>query len=173
MSSRDLWSEKETFTRSEVVEQVRTMARLFGLMFYHFSKLLVEEHGEKRGRELISEAVKRFGLDRAKRIRDEVTRVGLEPTLENYGKVLDLPRVGWGGPTREAYCPFAEVWIAKGAENLCKLYCDVDIWKYVGYNPRIKVQRTRSVLEGDRDCHYEIHETPARESEGKERHGIP
>ncbi|MFH0848479.1 MAG: L-2-amino-thiazoline-4-carboxylic acid hydrolase [archaeon] len=150
--------QKDTFTREEAIEQVRTMARLFGLIFYHFSNLLVEELGEKKGRELVAEAVKRFGLDRAKRVREEVTKMGLEPTLENYGKVLDLPRIGWGGPTRETFCPFAQVWIEKGAEDLCKLYCDVDIWKYVGYNSKIKVKRLRSVLEGDRDCRYEVKE---------------
>ncbi|MCD6263769.1 hypothetical protein J7L60_05120 [Candidatus Bathyarchaeota archaeon] len=30
------------------------------------------------------------------------------------------------------------------------------IWKYVGYNPRIKVERRSWVLEGDRECRYEI-----------------
>jgi hypothetical protein len=150
--------QKDTFTHEEAVEEVHTMARLFGLIFYHFSNLLVEEHGEKRGRELIAEAVKRFGLDRAKRVREEVIKMGLKPTLENHGKVLDLPRIGWGGPTRETFCPFAQVWIEKGAEDLCKLYCDVDIWKYVGYNSKIKVKRQSSVLEGDKDCRYEVRE---------------
>jgi len=149
-------SEKKVFTREEAEAQVRTMARLFGLMFYHFANLLVEELGEERGKALVKEAVKRFGLDRARRVRAEVIRMGLEPTLENYRKVLDLPTIGWGGPTRETFCPFAEVWIGRGAEDLCKLYCDVDIWKYVGYNPRIKVMRTRWLLEGDRDCKYDV-----------------
>jgi len=34
---------KEAYTYDECFEQVRTMARLFGLMFYHFSNLAVEE----------------------------------------------------------------------------------------------------------------------------------
>jgi hypothetical protein len=149
---------KRPFTREETFEQVRAMARLFGLMFYHFANLAVENLGEEAGKAFVAEAVKRFGLDRAKRVRAEVEKLGLEPILENYGKVLDLPRIGWGGPTRETFCPFAEVWIEKGAEDLCKLYCEVDIWKYVGYNPNIKVKRIRSVLEGDRDCAYDIQE---------------
>ena len=147
---------KETFTRQETFDQVRAMARLFGLMFYHFSNLAVEQLGEEKGKEFVAEAVKRFGLERAKRVRDEVEKMGLEPVLENYGKVLDLPRIGWGGPDRKTFCPFAEVWIQKGAEELCKLYCEVDVWKYVGYNPDIKVKRLRSVLQGDRDCKYEV-----------------
>jgi predicted ArsR family transcriptional regulator len=148
--------EKTTFTRQECFDQVRAMARLFGLMFYHFSNLAVEELGDEKGKEFVAEAVKRFGLERAERVRKEVEKMGLEPVLENYNKVLDLPRIGWGGKTREDFCPFAEIWIAKGAEDLCKLYCEVDIWKFVGYNPDIKVKRIRSVLEGDRDCAYEI-----------------
>ena len=148
--------DKQTFTREETFDQVRTMARLFGLMFYHFSNLAVEEMGEEEGKKFIAEAVKRFGLERAEKVKEEVEKMGLEPVLENYGKVLDLPRIGWGGSTRETFCPFAEVWIEKGAEDLCKLYCEVDYWKFVGYNPDIKVKRVRSVLEGDKDCKYEI-----------------
>jgi predicted ArsR family transcriptional regulator len=134
------------------------MARLFGLMFYHFSNLAVEEMGDEKGRKFVEEAVKRFGLERAERVRKEVEKMGLKPTLENYGKVLDLPRIGWGGETRETFCPFAETWIEKGAEDLCKLYCEVDIWKFVGYNPNIRVERLSSVLEGDQDCKYKITE---------------
>ena len=151
MSTKD----KQVFTREEAEEQVRAMARLFGLMFYHFANLLVEKYGEE-GKALVREAVKRFGLDRAERVRKEVIKMGLEPVLENYGKVLDLPQIGWGGPTRETHCPLAEVWITKGAEDLCKLYCEVDVWKMVGYNPKIKVKRLRWVLEGDADCRYQI-----------------
>lgn len=72
-------------------------------------------------------------------MRERVLAMGFEPTLENYGKADDLPDIGWGGLTRESPCPFAEVWFEKGAIDLCKLNCDVDIWKYVGYNSDIEV----------------------------------
>jgi len=147
---------KEVYTREEASEEVRKLGRMFGLMFYHFTNLLVDEFGEERATQLVKETVKRFGLDRARRVREKVMAMGLEPTLENYGRAADLPEIGWGGPTRESYCPFAEVWFEKDAVDLCKLYCDVDIWKYVGYNPEIEVERKAWVLEGDRDCQYEI-----------------
>lgn len=147
---------KKTYTYEEAAEEVRKLGRLFGLMFYHFANILVEEHGEERGRELVMEVVKRFGLDRAQRVKDQVQAMGLEPTLENYRKAADLPEIGWGGSTRESHCPFAEVWFEKGAADLCKLYCEVDVWKYVGYNPDIDVKRRSWVLEGDDDCRYEI-----------------
>ena len=75
----------------------------------------------------------------------------LDPVLENYDKVLDLPVIGFIDG-----CPFADVWIEKGADDFCKLYCDVDIWKYVGYNEDIKVKRLKWVLEGDDECIYDI-----------------
>jgi predicted ArsR family transcriptional regulator len=150
--------DKQTFTREEAIKQVRAMANIFGLMFYHYANLAVEELGEEKGRAFVAEAVKRFGLDRAERVKKAVEEKGLEPTLENRRKanILDLPQIGWGGDSRETFCPFAEIWIQKGAEDLCKLYCEVDVWKMVGYNPNIKVERLRSVLEGDNDCAYDI-----------------
>ena len=97
-------------TGKDAEEQVRVMARLFGSMFYHFANLLVERFGEVEGRRLVVEAVKRFGLERGERMREKAVEMGLEPALENFDKVNDLPRAGWGG-SGKAYCPFAEVWI--------------------------------------------------------------
>jgi predicted ArsR family transcriptional regulator len=147
---------KETFTKEEAAEQVRKVGRMFGLMFYHFANLLVEEHGDQRGKELVKEAVKRFGLERAGQMKQKAIVLGLDLTVENFRKVSDLPEVGWGGPTKETHCPFAGVWFEKDAVDLCKLYCEVDIWKYVGYNPNIDVKRKAWVLDGDSDCRYEI-----------------
>lgn len=132
---------KEVYTREEAAEQVRKLGRMFSLMFYHFANLLADEYGEDQARSLVKEVVKRFGLDRARQVREKVVAMGLEPTLKNYRRAADLPGIGWGGPTRESHCPFTEVWLEKDAVNLCKLYCDVDIWKYVVYNPDIEVER--------------------------------
>lgn len=90
---------KEVFTREEAEEQVRALGRLFGLMFYHFANLAVERLGEEKGREFVAESVRRFGLDRAQRVRREVEKLGLQPVLANYNRILDLPRIGWGGST--------------------------------------------------------------------------
>jgi hypothetical protein len=146
----------KSLTHERAEEEVRAMARLFGLMFYCFAGTLVEKYGVDEGKSLIREAVRRFGLDRGEKMRNEANKAGLHPDLENFAKVSDLPKIGWGGETRETYCPMAEVWIEKKAEDLCKLYCEVDVWKMIGYNPEIKVKRLRWVLEGDRDCKYEI-----------------
>ncbi len=91
--------DKQIFTREEAIKQVRAMANLFGLMFYHYANLAEEELGEEKGRAFVEEAVKRFGLERAERVKIAVEAKGMEPTLENRKKanILDLPQIGWGG----------------------------------------------------------------------------
>ncbi len=147
---------KEVYTREEVAEQVRRLGRMFGLLFYHFSRLIIDELGEERGRELIREAIRRFGLERGRRMKKRALALGLEPTLENFGRVSDLPEIGWGEAPKERFCPFAEVWFEKDALELGKLYCDVDVWKYKGYNPHIAVERKSWILDGDDECRYEL-----------------
>ena len=160
MLNREEKGSEEMVSREEAAAQVRSLANMFGLMFYHFASLLVEKFGEERGKELVNEVVKRYGFDRGQRFREKAIEMGLEPVLENFKKVQDVPTLGWGGSTRETYCPFAEVWIEKGAEDLGKLYCEVDIWKYVPYDPRIRVKRVKSVLEGNERCVYEYKVEP-------------
>lgn len=41
--------ERKMLTREKAEEEVRKIARLFGLMFYHFASLLVEELGKEGG----------------------------------------------------------------------------------------------------------------------------
>ncbi len=71
-------------TRKDAEEQVRVMARLFGPMFYHLAKLLVERFGEVEGRRLVGEAVKRFWPERGERMSKKAAEMGLEPALENF-----------------------------------------------------------------------------------------
>ena len=160
MSNPEEKVNEEMVSREEASAQVRSLANMFGLMFYHFASLLVEEFGEEKGKELVNEVVKRYGFDRGQRFREKAIAMGLEPVLENFKKVQDVPTLGWGGPSRETYCPFAEVWIEKGAEDLGKLYCEVDIWKYVPCDPGIRVKRVKSVLEGDERCVYDYNVEP-------------
>jgi hypothetical protein len=143
--------EKKTFTYEETKEQVVAMARLFGLMFYYFSKNAIDKMGEEEGKEFIAKTVKDFGLERSRYVKKGVEEMGLDLVLKNYDKFLDLPVIGFLDG-----CPFADVWIEKGAEDYCKLYCDVDIWKYVEYNKDIEVKRLKWVLEGDDECLYDV-----------------
>ncbi|MFX0199521.1 MAG: L-2-amino-thiazoline-4-carboxylic acid hydrolase [Candidatus Hodarchaeota archaeon] len=141
----------------ECTQQVRTMGYMFGLLYYHFAKTLVEELGEEEGKRLILNAIRSYGHERGFKIKEEVQKRGLELTVENFKKFSDLPPLGWDSEAGKlVYCSYAQPWLEKGAEDLGNLYCEVDIALYEAYNPTIKVERLRSVLKGQECCEYNI-----------------
>lgn len=149
--------EEEMISTDECAQQVRTMGYMFGLLYYHFAKTLVEELGEEEGKRLILKAVRSYGHERGLKIKEEVRKRGLELTVENFKKFSDLPPLGWDVEAEKlVYCSFAQPWLEKGAKDLGNLYCEVDIALYQAYNPAIKIKRLRSVLKGHEYCEYHI-----------------
>jgi len=144
---------------SDCIEQVRQMGVLMGQLYLHFAKTLTNELGVTEGKRLILKAVVSYGAERGRATREAVEGAGLEPTLENFYRFSDLPRLGWD--TNEegtTYCCYAEPWLKQGEEELGQLYCEVDIAKIQAYNPNINIRRTKSLLDGDSHCHYIIEE---------------
>lgn len=149
--------EESSLPRDECKQQVRNMAKLFALLYYHFAKVSVEKLGDEEGKKLIAEAIRRFGAERGREVRERVEAKGLELTPENFKRFSDLPSLGWERDETEiTYCPYAEVWKEKEAEELGILYCEVDVHKYESFNPRIEVKRLKSVLKGQDCCQYDI-----------------
>lgn len=150
-------TEEETIPIKECDRQVKVMGTMFGQLYYHFAKTLVDEFGEEEGKRLILKAVRGYGHERGQKIKEEVLKRGLPLTVENFSKFSDLPSLGWEGKGEEiTFCPYAQPWIEKGAEDLGILYCEVDMVKYEAYNPEIKVDRLKSVLQGQECCEYLI-----------------
>ena len=148
--------DKELISTLECALQVQTMGKMFGLLYYHFAKTIVDELGEEEGKNLILKSVRSYGYERGRKIKEEVQKQGLELTVENFGKFSDLPSLGWGEGEGLVHCPYAQPWIEKGDEELGMLYCEVDVAKYTGYNPEIKVERLKSILTGQNCCEYRI-----------------
>lgn len=149
--------EEETISTKECDRQVKVMGIMFGQLYYHFAKTLVDEFGEEEGKRLILKAVRSYGHERGQKIREEVLQRGLPLTVENFSKFSDLPTLGWEGEGEEiTFCPYAQPWIEKGVEDLGILYCEVDMAKYEAYNSEIKVERLKSVLKGQECCEYLI-----------------
>ena len=142
---------------SECAQQVRQMGVLMGMLYLHFAKTLISELGEAEGKRLILKAVSSYGTERGRATRQAVDDAGLEPTLENFYKFSDLPQLGWDANEQgTTYCCYAEPWLKRAEEEIGQLYCEVDIAKIKAYNPDLKIQRTKSLLEGDSFCHYII-----------------
>ena len=145
--------------KSECAQQVRQMGILMGQLYLHFAKTLISDLGVEDGKRLILKAITSYGAERGRVTRQAVEEVGLKPTLENYYRFSDLPRLGWDANEEgTTYCCYAEPWLKRGEEELGQLYCEVDIAKIKAYNPNIKIRRTKSLLTGDSHCHYIIEE---------------
>jgi predicted ArsR family transcriptional regulator len=151
-------------TREEATEDVRLMARRTALLYYYYAKTLVEELGEEEGKRLIAKAIWAYGEHCGRAVREGVESMGLPPTDENFGKVADLPKLGWEASTITlpngekrpivTYCPLAAVWEELGAQELGRMYCYVDQAKYHAYNPDYEFTHTKNVLDGDDCCEY-------------------
>ena len=146
-------------SQKECTEQVRKMGNQVGLLFYHFAKTLTRELGDERGKELILRAVKSYGTERGLAIRKKVQEAGLDLTIANFSKFSDLPSAGWEhNEEGTTYCCYAEAWMTRGVEELGRLYCEVDFALLKAYNPKIRMKRAGTVLNGDPWCKVIVEE---------------
>jgi len=173
-------NEKQTETISlvEAKQAVELTARRLGLLHLSFARTLVDELGEKKGKELIMKAIKDYGKRIGKKVREGVIKQGLAPIPENYGvgKSRDLPEFGMhedtegvevGGEKRiRAYgCAMAKVWHEYGEDELGRLYCYVDPAKYMAFNPDFKLIHIKALPDGNEYCELTVRPTTEQERE--------
>lgn len=149
---------KTQFSEEDVARETFKMARLFALLYYHFAKVLVDEFGKDRGKDLIAKAVKNFALERGGTLRDHALNLGLDLTDENMRKVSDLPKYTFFTDENRTHCPFADMWEEKGSigQELGLIYCNVnDPYKAKGFNPKARLYRyIKNRNLGDTKCDF-------------------
>jgi len=163
---------KETISLEEAKRSVELTARRLGLLHLSFARTLVNELGEKKGKELTMKAIKDYGKRIGKEVREGVIKQGLEPIPENYGvgKSRDLPDIGMHEGRKEvevdgekrirAYgCTMAKVWQEYGENELGRLYCYVDPAKYMAFNPNFKLIHTETLPDGNQYCELTVRPT--------------
>ncbi len=140
------------------------MARRMALLYHYMAEAIVKRLGEEEGRKLVKDAVWQYGRHCGKAVRDVVLKKGLEPTLENFRTVPDLPSRGWRSGTvttsegkekrAGVLCPLARTWKELGEDtSLARLYCFVDQSKIEGYNGcAYECVHAHNVLDGDDYC---------------------
>ena len=57
-----------TIDKKTAVDQVRKASRQFAMLYFHFSKVLVEEVGQAKAKELIQQAVFELAIDRSEQV---------------------------------------------------------------------------------------------------------
>jgi len=150
-------SEKKKFTKEAITRETTKMAYLFGLLYYHFGVSIIKELGWERGKQLIEDTVRNFALDRGRRMRGRLVKMGKKPDLKNIKWVADLPLYTfWDDKQGRTHCPFADIWKEKGHQGraLGLLYCNTnDPWKMKGFDPKAKLWKwVKNRNQGDKVC---------------------
>lgn len=156
--------EKGKISKEEAFQQVKSMITRAALIHWAFSRTLIQELGEKKGKALAKKAIELYGKEVGKRVKEKTLAKGLPLTRENFQD--DLPNLGWGereqvdvgGEKRSRVytCHLAKVWQELGVPDLGRIYCFVDQAKYDAYNPELQCVHVKNVLDGDPYCELAI-----------------
>jgi len=163
---------EETVALEEAKEQVRKVCVRLGLLHLSYAKILVDELGEKKGKELVLKAIKDYGIRVGERVKANVTAQGLENIPANYRG--DVPLYGMhdakevlevdGEKRKRAYgCVMGKVWNELGESKLGRLYCYVDPAKYMAFNPNFKLIHIKALPDGDEYCEFIVRPTTEQE----------
>jgi hypothetical protein len=157
--------ESKLVPAEEARKAVEDMTRRVGLLHMCYARTLVDELGREKGRDLIKKAIWDYGTKIGHRTRQRVEALGLEPTIENFGKGGDLSAIGFDhvevvveGERRvqSLGCAMAEVWHEYGEDELGGLYCLVDPAKMQAYDPDWTWVHTKKIPNGDECCELTI-----------------
>jgi hypothetical protein len=159
-----MMEKKNLISKEEAFEQIKSMITRAALIHYAFTKTLIEELGEKKGKELARKAIKLYGEWVGKRVKEKTLAKGLPLIRENFQD--DLPVLGWADRekvevegeerSRVHTCHLAKIWQELGAPELGRIYCFVDQAKYEAYNPELECVHTKNVLDGDPYCELAV-----------------
>jgi len=145
----------------EAKQQVGIALTRTALLHLAFSRTLVEEFGEERGKELILRAIMEYG----RRVGERVKR-GL-PDLPKYGVIGREERIGNAAKWSEGYkafdCVFARTFREYGELDLGFLYCYVDPAKSMAGNANRKLIHRDCAACGDDYCTFEVLPTTEQE----------
>ncbi|MEF8833155.1 MAG: L-2-amino-thiazoline-4-carboxylic acid hydrolase [Candidatus Thermoplasmatota archaeon] len=166
--------QQNTIKKEEAANQIETLSERIALLHLSYAKTLTEELGEEKGKQLILQAIKRYGKHIGEERRKEIEQQGLEPTPENFskGETLSIPPFGMHseiekeGEKMRAYgCALGKFWRKYGEEELGKLYCYVDAAKYLAYNKDLIQVHDKAIPAGDAHCEFTIRPSSEEERE--------
>jgi hypothetical protein len=165
---------------NDVRQALQSTGRRLALIHLEYAKAIVEELGEERGIRVIARAIKNYGSKIGAKTREEVLAKGLEAIPENFGqgetyRVPNIPgamhdtreiiEVDGGKGVHSTGCLCAKVWKEEGEEKLGRLYCYMDVAKYMAFNPDYKYVHIKAIPDGDDCCEMGIKPTTEQERE--------
>ncbi|HWQ43595.1 MAG TPA: L-2-amino-thiazoline-4-carboxylic acid hydrolase [Desulfosporosinus sp.] len=154
-------SETKETELDPAVQEVRKASRQFAMLYFNFCKVLEEELGHDKAKELVNKAIFSLSLDRTDQLREKAKEQGLDFTLENFNAVSDLARTGWVKELGRDHCPYGETWVQYYAKypwfkELAPFYCDIiDTTNIENFTRTLSHKLTKNVLWGDETCERE------------------
>jgi hypothetical protein len=149
---------------TSALRELRLACRQFAMLYFNFCRTLVESLGEEAALALVQKTIFNLSLERTDTARKKAAAQGLEPTLENFMRVNDLPFTAWkdwepamGG----VRCPYAQQWLEYFPEypwfkRFASLYCDViDTTNIENFSRTTSHRITKNILWGDDSCERE------------------
>jgi hypothetical protein len=167
-------TKEELIPKKDAISEVRQACYHFSDLYYHFSKILIEELGYEKGKELIVKAVRSRAEDRAGKIVEKAEKLQVPRKAENYVKVTEIPFLGWDKSLGNLECPYAAAWLDRFDRDpwfreIASLYCTTnDPLICELFTGDTSQEITKNVLWGDDTCdrvYFPISEGAARNKE--------
>ena len=135
---------------SDAEQQVKVVTQRLALLHLAYAKTLVEEYGWEKGKQLVLDSIKRYGVyvaDRTKKGHQGLPKYGFWESRE--GKP-DL-------------CELGKIMLEMGEPELGALYCLIDPAKTMAADPAKKMIHTKCMILGDEGCGFDTIPTTAAE----------
>jgi hypothetical protein len=164
----------EVVPLEEAKEQVKRVCVRLALLHLSYAKTLMEELGEEKGKQLTMKSIRRYGITVGKQVKAKAIAKGLdsdpmnyEEDLPSYGMYNDVDILEVDGEKRiRIYgCVMANVWGEVKESQLGRLYCYVDPFKYMAFNPCYKFVHTKTLTDGDGYCEFALRPTTEKDRE--------
>jgi hypothetical protein len=135
---------------SEAENEVKVVTQRLALLHLSYAKMLVDEFGWEKGKQLILRSMKRYGVYVANR-----TSAGYQ----------GLPKYGFwerreGKPD---LCELGKMMIEMGEPELGALYCLIDLAKTMAADSAKKMIHTKCMILGDNCCSFATVPTTEKE----------
>lgn len=169
-------NDKETISYDEARKEIEVTSRRIALLHLAYAETLIEELGEEKGKKLIADSIKSYGIKIGQRVKEEVQQMNLELTPENFkkGRYYGLPSFGMHDSSekiikneeeRTKYygCVLGKTWRELKQDKLGRMYCYVDAAKYMAYNQDYKMIHYKAMTDGDDFCELCVKKTNENE----------
>jgi hypothetical protein len=125
----------------EAENEVKVVTQRLALLHMAYAKILVKEFGWKKGKLLVLQAIKEYGL----RVADRTQR-GFQ----------SLPKYGFweNREGKPKLCELGKLVLEYGEGDIGSLYCLIDPAKTMAMNPQEKLIHTKCLPLGDEHCEF-------------------